>query len=195
MSMKLIIAAVFVAILVIVIKKLKERKRQTECDELRNTIRNSGIIKELTDCLQDYIAHHKMDWSYKQIDYYDDCDRLIRVYNSGIIFFKRKNDDWLPLFDVDFVENLGYKPLLDNGLRDGKKYITDEDIYVEFTDAVRIVIKNLFDDDRIEYGWAKYSNGFQNQKQADGSYKSVRVGEENAYLTYKVPKSIDAKQI
>lgn len=193
--MKFIIAVVFIIIIVIVIKKLKERKRQMECDEMRKTIRNSGMIKELNSYLQLHIMRDENDWSHKQIDYYDNCDRLIKVFNSGIIFFRWKNDDWLPLFYVDFVENLGYKPLLDNDLRDGKKHITNEDIYKVFTNAVREIVKKLFDDDEIEYGWAKYSDGFQNQKQADGSYKSVRIGEENASIKYKVPKSIGAKQI
>lgn len=191
--MKLMIVAVIVAILVIATKKLKEHKEQSECKELRETIHNSGIIKELNSYLRLLI---EQDWSHKQIDYYDECDRIITVYNSSIAFGMWKDDDWQTMFGVDFVEDLGYKPLLDNGLKDGKKHITNEDIYRTFTYEVVAILKNLFNDDEIKYdSLATYSSGFENQKQPDGSYKRIKVNNECASIRYKVPKSIEAKQI
>ena len=100
------------------------------------------------------------------------------------------------MFHIDFVNDLGYKPLLDNGLNDGKKYITNEDIYRVFMYEVVEIIKKLFNNDEIQYdSFPKYSNGFESQQQPDGSYKRIRIGDEQASIRYKVPKSIGAKQI
>lgn len=194
--MKFIIVAVIIAILVIAIIVLRNRKRDLEYNELKETIHNSGIIKELNEHLRLLIMYHDMDWSHEQIDYYDDCDRLIIVFNSCIDFAIWKNQDWQPMFHIDFVNDLGYKPLLDNGLNDGKKYITNEDIYRVFMYEVVEIVKKLFNNDEIQYdSFPKYSNGFERQQQPDGSYKSIRIGDEQASIRYKVPKSIGAKQI
>lgn len=194
--MKFIIVAVIIAIVVIVIIKLRDKKRQSEYEALKERVHNSGIIKDLTDYLQIHIAHHDMDWSYKQTNYYDECDRCIDVFDEGIQFCVWEDSHWQTMFFIDFVGDLGYKPLLDNGLLHGTKYITIEDVFRLFTAEVLAVVKKLFDDDEIEYDvLPRYYDGFVEQKQPDGTYRSVKVGDKHGTIKYKVPKSVGAKQI
>lgn len=194
--MKFIIVAVIIAIVVIVIIKLRDKKRQSEYEALKERVHNSGIIKDLTDYLQIHIAHHDMDWSYKQTNYYDECDRRIDVFDKGIQFYVWEDSHWQTMFSIEFVGDLGYKPLLDNGLLHGTKYTTIEDVFRLFTAEVLAVVKKLFDDDEIEYDvLPRYHDGFEEQKQPDGTYRSVKVGDKHGTIKYKVPKSVGAKQI
>lgn len=200
--MKFIIVAVIIAVVVIVIIKLRDKKRQSEYEALKERVHNSGIIKDLTDYLQIHIAHHDMDWSYKQTNYYDDCERSIAVFDEGINFYVWEDSHWRTMCYIDFVGDLGYKPLSDNALSDngllaGTKYTTVEDVFRVFTAEVLEVVKKVFNDDEIEYcsSIKYYNEETENQKQPNGTYKRVKLRDRHGSIEYKVPKSAGAKQI
>lgn len=193
--MILIIIGILIAALVIAILKMKRRKETLEYDELKETIHNSGIIKEIREQLQ-VLMYTDYDWSHEQIDYYDSCDRSISVFDSVIGISVWKDDRWQPMFSLDFVKTLGYRPLLDNDLQAGKKYITRKDVFMVFTSEVANIVKDLFHNDEIKFDvLPTYFSGFRSEKQSDGSYEYTKVGDEHATVEYKVPKSIDAKKI
>lgn len=197
MEIIVIIAIIIIAVIAVKVKKAKayDEEYDEEYKELKETIHNSGIIKELSEQLKALVIYNDFDWLYKQVDYYDECERNIVVFDSIIGFNMWKDDDWQPMFSIRFVEDLGYKPLLDNGLSDGKKHIKNKDIYTIFANEVCEIVKNLFNNEEINFNNVKYSSGYESQQQSDGSYKSVKIGDENASIRYKVPKSVTAKQI
>lgn len=193
--MVLIIIGVLIAVLVIVIKVKKKQNSQLEHKELRETIRNSGMLKELREKLQSLISVPGYNWLDKQRDYYDECERRITVFNAGIGFSILRNGEWQPMHSLDFVEDLGYSPLLDNGLQTGKKYIQNKDIYCAFADEIAKIAEEVFHNDEIKFGYSRYHDGFRSEQQPDGSFKRIRIGEETAYVDYKIPKTVGAKKI
>lgn len=192
--MELIIVAVIIVAIIIIIKVTKNKKAREEYAELNNTIHNSGIIKELKEQLEVIKLYKQYDCLTQQTDYYDKCERTVTIFNSGVRLSLWKNDEWQPILYIDFVKDLGYKPLLDNNLANGKKHITSVDIYKAFAYEVYLTVQDLFSDD-IHFDFPEYCSGYENEKQADGTYKSVKVGDEHASIFYKVPKTIGAKQI
>lgn len=193
--MVLIIIGVLIAVLVIVIKVKKEKKSQLEYEEMSETIRNSGMLKELREKLQSLISVPDYSWLNEQMDYYDECERRITVVNYGIAFSNLRDGEGELEYLLSFVEDLGYRPLLDNGLQTGKKYIKNEDIYRTFANEIAKIAKEVFHNDEIKFGYSRYHDGFRNEQQPDGSFKRIRVGDESAYVDYKVPKTVGAKKI
>lgn len=193
--MGLIIVAVIIVAIIIIIKVTKSKRRDKEYSELRDTIHNSGIIKELKRQLEIIKMDKQYDCLTQQTDYYDECDRSVVIFDSQIHFKLYRDGEWRMIGGLDFVNDLGYKPLLDNNLAKGAKHITREDIYDAFAYEVYLTVQELFNDDEIHFDLPKYYSGFEYQKQPDGTNKQIKVGDEHASIFYKVPKTIGAKQI
>lgn len=193
--MEAIIVAVIIVAIIIIIKVIKSERKGKEYGELRDTIHNSGIIKELKRQLEIIKMNKQYDCLTQQTDYYDECDRSVVIFDSQIHFNLYRDDEWRLIGGLDFVNDLGYKPLLDNNLAKGAKHITREDIYNAFAYEVYLTVKELFNDDEIHFDLPKYYSGFEYQKQPDGTTKQIKVGDEHASIFYKVPKTIGAKQI
>lgn len=193
--MVLIIIGVLIAVLVIVIVVKRDKRYALEHNELKETIRNSEILKKLREELQVLVFRDDCRWSHEQIDYYDECKRDITIFNLGISFSIWQNSKAQSLYYLDFVEDLGYRPLLDNELQMGKQTIKNEDIYRAFALEVSKIVEELFHNDKIEFSWPEYYDGFSDERQPDGSFRRIRVGDEHATVKYNVPKTVGAKKM
>lgn len=193
--MGLIIVAVIIVAIIIIIKVTKSKRRDKEYSELRDTIHNSGIIKELKEQLEVIEMYTQYDCLKKQTDYYDDCKRTVFIFNDGISFKILRGEEFQSILSIGFVNDLGYKPLLDNNLNKGTKYMTREDVYNAFAYEVYLIVQELLNDDEIHFDLPKYHSGFEYQKQPDGTTKEIKVGDEHAWVSYTVPKTVSAKQI
>ena len=193
--MGFIIVVIAIVVIVIAVKSYNGQERDSELDELKEKIHNSDIIKELSDNLQACSFLEDYRGLCTQMSYYDECERCIFIFNRGIEFSIWINDSWQTMLQINFVETLGYRPLLDNGLKEGKSHITNEDVFRVFANEVRDVFKNIFHDDEIYYEMTKYTDGYESQKDPNGVPVRVKVGDEHASIRYKVPKSVGAKQI